>query len=441
MIDLLKELIQFGKKRGADDIEIICESNTSIKVGSRLQKLEMAQSSDALELGIRILKNQRQVFVSTSDSTPSVLKKQIEEAIEISQYLPQDPLVSLIQEGFSKEFINDSQYFDSSILSISDLFQIAQETEDAALSKPGITNTDGAFSSTTFFKKIIVASNGFEGQYQKSFFSNMVSVIAGQNEHMKTDYDYDTALFFNDLRAPKDIGEKAASKALGKLGAKKIQTGHIPILFDRRSGKQIFRSLLKAINGKNIAQKTSFLKEDLGKSIFPKKFFMIDSPFLEHKIGSRPFDDEGVVGKDLELIQDGVLKSWILDHACALKLRMETTGHAARSLSGPSFPSTTNIEFKGDFNNINNLIDDISLGFYVTDLMGEGGNCVTGNFSSGAAGFLIENGKITAPIHEATLGGNLKEIFSSIILADDIENKGGINSPSFMVPQMTVGGS
>ncbi len=441
MIDLLRELAGFGQQKGADEIEIMCQANTSVKVGCRLQKLEIAQTSDALDVGIRVIQNKRQVFVSTSDVAPSSLKKQIEAAIEIVKYLPEDPLARLIQEGFSKDFIHDDRYFDPSNPSITDLFQIAKETEDAALSTHGITNSDGASSQSAVSNKIIVSSNGFSGQYQKSFFSTMVSVVAGEGENMKTDYDYDTVLFFNQLRQAKEIGEKAARKALGKLGSGKIKTGEIPIIFDKHVGKQVFRSFLRAINGKSIAQKTSFLKEDLHKSLFPKGFFMTDAPFLEGKIGSRPFDDEGVIGKDLEIIADGILKTWILDHTSAVKLGLKTTGHSSRSLSGPSFPSTTNIQIQGNLHNLDDLMRDITLGFYVTDLMGEGGSSITGDFSSGAEGFLIENGRITTPIHEATLGGHLREIFSTLILGNDFESKGGIHSPSFMIPKMTVGGA
>lgn len=440
MIENLKNLIDFGIKNGANSIEIIMDASSSISSGSRLEKPETCEISDTHEAGIRIIKDEKQIFLSTTDTSQDNLQKQIENGLNAISYLPKDPFAKIIDVGFCESFIDSSQYHDTESLSAPQLLEMSQRLENIALNTPGITNSEGASAGFSSYTRTIVSSNGFQGICRKSSFSCGISVIAGQNEHMKTDYDYDTALFKSDLRPIEDIAAKAVKRALDKLNAVTIKTGVMPVVFDRRAGKGVLRSFFSAINGRNISEKTSFLKDDMNSLIFPKNITIIDSPLLARGISSRPFDDEGILGKNLEIIKDGVLQSWILDYTCGLKLGLSSTGHASRGISGPSSPKTTNICFEGDFGSKENILADIPFGFYITELMGEGGNPVTGDFSSGASGFLIENGRLTTPIHEATIAGKLKDMFSSIILANDFEKKGGLDSPTFMIPNLTVGG-
>ncbi len=440
MIEKLKNLVDFGTLKGADNIEIIMDISSSINAGSRLEKPETCEISDTCEAGIRIIKDEKQIFLSTTDTSTDNLKKQIEIGLSTVSYLPKDPFSKMIDSGFCPDLIDNSQYHDTESLSAEQLLEISQKLENLALNIKGITNSEGASAGFSSHQRMIVSSNGFTGKFKKSSFSCGISVIAGQNENMKTDYDYDASLFKSDLRPLEDIAHKATTRALDKLNAKTIRTGSMPVIFDRRAGKGVFRSLFSAINGRSISQNTSFLKNDINTQIFPKNIAIIDQPLLPRGISSRPFDDEGILGENLEIIKSGILKSWILDHSCALKLNMQSTGHASRSISGPSSPKLTNICFEGNFDSKENIISDIPFGFYVTELMGEGGNPVTGDFSSGASGFLIENGLLTIPIHEATIAGNLRNMFSSIILASDFEKKGGLDSPTFMIPKLTVGG-
>ena len=362
------------------------------------------------------------------------LKKQIENGLDAVTYLPKDPFAKMIDSGFCKNLIDSHEYHDTESLSAPQLLEMSQKLENIALNTPGITNSEGASASFSSYHRIIVSSNGFEGTCKKSSFSCGISVIAGQNEHMKTDYDYDTALFKSDLRPLEDIASRAAKRALDKLNSLTIKTGSMPVIFERRAGKEVFRSFFAAINGRNISEKTSFLKDDINSLVFPKNITIIDTPLLARGVASRPFDDEGIIGGNLEIIKNGILQSWILDYICGLKLELKSTGHSSRNISGPSSPKITNIHFEGNFDSRENILADIPFGFYITELMGGGGNTVTGDFSSGASGFLIENGHLTTPIHEATIAGNLKDMFSSMILANDFEKKGGLDSPTFMVP-------
>ena len=438
--ETLKEILEFALQNGADAIEVMGDVSEDLKASCRLGKKDILESSFSREIGIRLIQNKRQIFISSSDLSLESLKTRVLDALSCLPYFPEDSHTGLIEEGFLKTKIQDETYADTNHLTLNQLMDRALETESFALKTAGITNSENSAASFSKFERFIVSSNGFEGSYKKTYFSSYLSLIAGEMENMKTDYDYDYGLFLSNLRSTKDIGERAARRTLGKLNAKHISTNTMPVILDQRIAGDLFQSFLGGINGQSIVRKTSFLKEDMNKTLFPKSITIKDKSRLENGRNSRPFDDEGVVAGDLILVENGVLKSWILDHTSAKKLGLKTTGHAKRSLSSPSTPSYSNIVFEGTTHSKSQVIEDIDFGFYITDLMGDGGDIVSGNFSSGANGFLIERGKITTPIHEATVAGNLKDMFKDLVLCDDFEGKGGLDAPSLFIPKLAVGG-
>ena len=257
---------------------------------------------------------------------------------------------------------------------------------------------------------------------------------------MERDYDYTTSRFFSDIRPAKQVGLKAAELVLKKLGARKIKTAKMPVVFDCRESGSLLRQLSSAINGAAVARKTSFLKDSMGKQIFKNDVTVIDNPLRIRGLASRPFDGEGVITKQQDIIRNGVLQSWLLDVRSANQLGLQTTGHAVRGFSGPPSPANTNFYMEAGSISPEELIADIKSGVYITETFGMGINLVTGDYSQGAAGFYIENGKLTFPVNEITIAGNLSEMFMGLTPANDLKFEYGINCPTVLIESMTVAG-
>ena len=243
-----------------------------------------------------------------------------------------------------------------------------------------------------------------------------------------------------DLRSAKDIGAEAGDRAVRRLNPRKVDTGSLPVVFEPRVSNSILGHLAGAINGASIARGTSFLRNEMGKEVFAKGITIVDDPLRRRGLGSRPFDGEGVACKRMALIDNGVLTTWILSSASARQLGLRTTGHAARGVAGAPSPSTSNLYMEAGRATPDELMADVKLGVYVTDLIGFGVNGVTGDYSRGAAGFLIENGKLGPAISEFTIAGNLKDMFRNVTPANDLKFRYGADAPTLRIDGMTVAG-
>ncbi len=257
---------------------------------------------------------------------------------------------------------------------------------------------------------------------------------------MERDHDYASRVFHADMPSPKDIGRRAGEKAVKRLGARKMPTGQLPVVFDRRIAGSLLGALLGAISGASVARGTSFLKDKMGQKIFADSITILDDPFRERGLRSRPFDAEGIKPMQRAVVEKGVLQTWLLDQRSARQLKLRSTGHASRSPGGVPSPSASNFYLQAGSASVTDLICDIKQGFYVTELMGMGVNGVTGDYSQAAAGFWIENGAITFPVNEMTIASNLKDMFLNIGAADDLVFDYGIDSPTLRVEGMTVAG-
>jgi PmbA protein len=264
--------------------------------------------------------------------------------------------------------------------------------------------------------------------------------IAGEGTGMERDYDFTSALHAADLEAAEKIGRSAGERAIRRLNPRKVETRRVPIVFDPRVAGSLVGHLASAINGASVARKTSFLKDRMGERLFRSGIRIIDDPHRRRGLRSHPFDGEGVAGRPLAVIEDGVLKSWFLDSATARELSLATTGHASRGVSSSPSPSPTNLHLEAGARSPKQLIADIADGFYVTDLIGMGTNLVTGDYSRGASGLWIENGELTYPVSEVTIAGHLKDIFASLEPADDLEFRYGTNAPTVRMEGLTVAG-
>jgi PmbA protein len=267
-----------------------------------------------------------------------------------------------------------------------------------------------------------------------------MTAIAGEGTAMERDYDYSSALHGADLDAPEKIGRTAAERTVERLNPRKVETKRVPVVFDRRVAGSLIGHLAGAISGTAVARKTSFLKDRLGEQLFKSGIQVLDDPLRKRGLRSRPFDAEGVATARLAVVEDGVLKSWLLDSATARELGLASTGHAQRSVSSTPSPGASNLHLAPGDVTPEALMADIAEGFYVTDLIGVGVNPVTGDYSRGAYGFWIENGKRSYPVSEVTIAGNLVDMFKALTPANDLEFRFGTNAPTLRVEGLTVAG-
>jgi PmbA protein len=287
---------------------------------------------------------------------------------------------------------------------------------------------------------VLATSTGFHGSYLGSSHSISMTAIAGDGIGMERDYDFSSAPHASDLESPEKIGRTAGERAIARLNPRKVATRKVPVVFDPRVAGTLVSHLAGAVNGASIARKASFLKDKMGAKLFADGIRIVDDPFRRRGLRSRPFDGEGVKGEVLNLIDDGVLQTWLLDSATARELGLVTNGRASRGVSSAPSPSATNLHMAAGKQSPDELIADVKDGFYVTDLIGSGVNGITGDYSRGASGFWIENGKRTYAVSEVTIAGHLLDIFRSLTPANNLEFKYGINSPTVRIEGLTVAG-
>jgi PmbA protein len=304
----------------------------------------------------------------------------------------------------------------------------------------GVTKSGGASASSGIGGMVLVTSTGFHGSYLRSSQSISMTAISGEGTGMERDYDYTAAPHAADLDPAAQVGRKAGERAVARHNPRKVETCQVPVVYDPRVSGSLVGHLVSAVNGSSVARKTSFLKDKLGAQLFANTIRIIDDPLRPRGLRSQPFDAEGVSVKKLAIINEGVLTSWLLDCATARELGLATTGHAHRGVSSSPGPGPYNLHLEAGAATPSELISDIAQGFYVTDLIGSGVNGVTGDYSRGASGFWIENGKITYPVSEVTIAGHLLDMFKSLVPANDLEFRYGINAPTVRIEGLTLGG-
>lgn len=443
-LNLLQELIQKAKKRGASDADALLVRGDSMSYSLRHGHPEKIERSEDASIGLRVFDGQRQAMASSSDLTPEGLDTLLDRALSMAKYVPVDPYCGLASEDLVFKGIPPCvDSYDSWTPELQDLVSWSKEAEECALDEHGITNSNGADASWGTNELAIVATNGFAQVRKGSGFSMSVCVVAeDSNGLMERDYDYTSAVYKSDLRSPQDIGKKAAHKTLQRLGARRLKSCEAPVIFDPRVGRSLLGILASAINGSAIARGTSFLKDSMGEEIFNPHIIIKDNPLLKRGLSSKPFDGEGLACTPRTFIDHGHLTSWVMDLRSARQLGLQSTGHASRGLSSPPGPSVTNfyLEPHETAPSAEDLIKSIGSGFYVTETIGSGTNLVTGDYSVGASGFWVENGEIMFPVNEVTIASNLKEIFKNMMAANDLEFTSSINVPTIIVPEMVIAG-
>jgi PmbA protein len=439
-LDLVADLVAKAKAAGADAADALIVESAALSLAQRLgkpDKLERAESSD---LGLRVLIGRRQAVVSSTDTSPTALAELVERAVAMARNVPEDPHCGLADKAEIARGIPTLDMFDATEPSPEAIKEQARACEEAALAVAGVTNSEGAEAGWSRSTVTLYASNGFAGAYALSRHSVSVSVIAGEGTGMESDYDYATSVYAADLDDPAAVGARAGERAVARLKPRKAATAKVPVIYDPRVSNSLVSHLAGAIGGSAIARGTSFLKDKLGSRILPQGVMVVDDPHRRRGLRSKPFDGEGLANRPRNIVEDGVLTTWILDLRSARQLGLKSTGHAARGTSSPPSPAPTNLYLTPGEMAPEELIAGVKTGFYVTHLMGFGINGTTGDYSRGAAGFWIENGALAYPVSEVTVAGNLIDMYLNLTPANDLEFRYGTDAPTIRVDGMTVAG-
>ena len=440
-LNLLTDLITSAQKAGADTADAIVVDGTSVSVTWRLGALEQLERSESGDIGLRVLCGKRQAIVSSADRSPDALKELVDRAVAMARTVPEDPYVGLAEPDQLARTSPELDICDPAEVSAETLIAQATACEDAARAVKGVTNSEGASASWGHTKVAVAASNGFARAYESSGSSLSSSVLAGDaTTGMETDYDYTAAVYFADLRSPEDVGRTAGEHAVRKVGARKIKSRKVPVVYDPRVARGLLSHLLGAINGSNVARQTTFLKDAMNTDVFAAHITVVEDPHMHRGLRSKPCDAEGLANRRTNLIDCGVLTTWLLDLRTARQLGIQSNGHASRGTSSAPSPGATNVFLEKGTQTPDTLMNDIREGLYVTDLVGSGVSNVTGDYSRGAVGFWIENGKILYPVSEITVAGNLKDMFKNMTPADDLIIRYGVDSPTVRIEGMSVAG-
>jgi len=430
--NLLADMMKWAKAAGADSAEAFYINGESLSVAQRLGKREKLEGSEGRDLRLHVFIGQRSASVSSTDFAPKALRTLVERAVDMARVVPEDPYAGLAPAELLATSWADLDLDDKRRPpSAKTLLALAAETEDAARAVKGVTNSEGAETSWGRTTQMLVTSNGFAGGYRRSGYTLSCAVLAGEGTGMERDYEWSSAIHFDDLMAASKVGRNAGRFAVERLNPKKAANGRVPVIYDRRVSSGLVGHLAGAINGRGVARGTSFLKDSMGQQIFAKGIRIVDNPHRKRGLGSRPFDNEGLPTKRRAVIDDGVLTTWFLDLASARQLKLTPSGNGS--------PSNLYLE-KGKLSP-EELMADIKSGLYITDLIGQGVNGVTGDYSRGASGFWIENGRKTWPVSGLTVAGNLKDMFLNLTQANDLQFKSSINAPTVRIEGMTVAGS
>lgn len=440
-LDLTEKLIAKAISAGADAADALVFESQSMDVSFRLGKLEEVERSESHDLGLRVFFGKRQASVSSTDFSDRILDELVDRAVAMAQIAPEDPHCGLAPKDRLATDIPDLDLEDPTEISSDQLAEYAATAEAAALQVAGITNSDGASASWGKGGVTLATSEGFSGAYASTSFSISCAVIAGEGDKMEMNYDYDSKMHLADLDDAAKIGKSAAERALRALNPRRVSSQSVPIVYDNRLSRSIISHLAGAISGASVARGTSFLKDRMGEQLFDAAITISDDPLVKRGHGSKPFDGEGVALGKLNLIDDGVLTTWLLDCASASKLGLATNGRAARGTGGPPHPSTTNLTLLPGSISFDDLIGDIQNGLYVNNMFGPSVNPTTGDYSVGVSGLWIENGKLAYPVNEITIAGNLIKMFKNLTPADDLVIRGAANAPTLRIEGMTVAGN
>ncbi|MDR3529955.1 MAG: TldD/PmbA family protein, partial [Rhodopila sp.] len=398
------------------------------------------ERSEGRDLGLRVFVGKRSAIVSSTSLDPAGFASLVERAVAMAKVVPEDRFTGLA-DTWAPPDDTDLDTVDPAEPAPDALAARAAAAEEAAFSVQGVTNSEGAEAGYGRSEIVLVTSAGFAGRRVGTSHSISATALAGAGTEMQRDYDYHSTVYLSDLDDPVKIGKSAGERAIARLNPTRPKTARIPVIYDPRVAGGLLGHLAGAINGAGVARGTSFLKEKLHQKIFGSGINIHDDPRRVRGLRSRVFDAEGTPTQTRALIQDGVLTTWLLDSRSARQLGMASTGHASRGTSGPPSPSTTNLYLAAGMVTPAELMADIKEGLYITEMIGMGVNGVTGDYSRGAAGFMIRDGVLAEPVAEVTVAGNLVEMFANMVAASDLVFRRGTDSPTVRIDGLTMAGA
>ena len=436
------DLVAAAKRAGADAADAFYYRNASTEVQVRLGALEDVGRSDGEEIGLRLFVGKRSASVSSSDLSKDALSALVERAAAMAREAPEDDYAGLapadrLLKGEAIAIDGD----DGADPSPASLRARALAAEDAARAVAGVTNSEGAGASAGRTLTALATSTGFARGFLTSGYGCSASVIAGEGSGMQRDYAYHSTRHLADLEDAEEIGARAGKRAVQRVNPGKLSSGPMPVVFDPRVGSSLIGHLAGAITGAAIARKTSFLLGKRGERIFGHGITIRDDPHRLRGLRSRAFDGEGLPTLPMNIVADGVLQTWLLDSASARQLGEAPTGHASRGGSGAPGAGTSNLFLEAGKLSVADLIGDIKLGVFVTELIGQGVNGITGDYSRGASGFVIRDGQLAEPVAEITIAGNLTDMFLHFTPADDLVFRRAMDVPTLRIDGMTIAGA
>ncbi len=445
-LNLADKVIELTKKFGSVDAEVVITNVSDTTVEARNENIEFSSVSDNASISLRVIDNKKTALVSTTGKDDKSLKIMVLKAIEIAKNSLENPFDILAQKNqFSDKlksenleiFDNKTDDFDNTSV----FEELAISADKASRSDPKISNTDGSSSGCSTSEFILCTSNGFKNGYKRSSFYISSSSIAEHNNKMEREYAFEQRVFLKDLPNPSEIGKLAADRAINMIGAVKPSTGNYPVIFNERISSSIIGHLLNAINGETISRGSSWLLNNLNEKIIPENISLIEDPHILRLSGSRPFDAEGLETKKNKFIENGILKSWVMDLKTSSQLGYKSTANALRSSTSLPYPGVGNIELTGGNFTLDNLLNEANEGLMVCSLIGSSINPNNGDYSRGASGYWFKDGKISHPVNECTIAGNLIQMIKNMKIANDSKPYLSKRVPSILIYDMTIAGN
>jgi PmbA protein len=441
--DLASELLKAARARGADAADVLIAEGTEFSVTVRRGEVETLTEAGSKALGVRVFVGRRTASTHTSDFSWPTLVRLVAESVGMARATGEDPAAGLPDECLPPEDV-ELAIFDSSpaALPTEERIERARRAEAAALGTPGIVNSQGASWGSGEGSVVLANTLGFLGGYRTSSVSLSVVPQAEREGQMERDHWYTAGRGLEDLEPPEQVGRTAAERTLRRLGARQVPTGEVPVVFDPETAAEILGTLFSAISGYAVFRNATFLKDRLGEQVASPLLTLVDDGRRVRGLGSRPFDGEGLPTRRNTPVERGVLRHWLCDSYSARKLGVRPTGSARRGVGGGPSVGAGNLCFEPGTSSPAEIIGGVARGLYVTDLIGFGVNVVTGDYSQGAVGHWIEGGRLTHPVHEVTIAGNLREMLRDVdAVGSDLVFRGGAAAPTLRIRKMTVSGS
>jgi len=430
---IVAQALALARKRGATAAEAGVGVGSGLSVTVRLGEVETLEYQRDRSLGVTVYVGQRKGSASTANLTPSAVEETVTKALSIASFTAEDEYSGLPDAELMARELPDLDLCHPWDIDAPGAIELAKRCEAAGLAVDSrIRNSEGASVATHRNLRVLGNSHGFIGGYPSTSHTVSCVVLGQANGDMERDYWYTAARDWRELEDIEEVGRKAAGRALGRLGAGKLATRKAPILFAPEVARGLIGHLVAAIGGGAQYRRSSFLLDAAGQQVFPQAISLSERPHLRGALGSAPFDGEGVATRDRDLVVNGVLTGYLLDAYSARKLGLTTTGNAG---------GVHNLVVLGERLDYDALLQRLGTGLLVTEMMGQGVNAVTGDYSRGATGFWIENGVVDRPVHEITVAGNLRDMYKGIIaLGDDVDRRGAIHCGSILIEQMTIAG-